>query len=66
MIDSPPKSSIGVDNPEGVERGVHGLAGGEEILDNWYTEVGDQTAQADVEYPPYVATCKISTDINSY
>lgn len=65
MIDSPPKSSIGVDNPEGVKRSVHGLAGREEILDNWYTEVGDQTTQADVENPPYVATCKISTDINS-
>lgn len=66
LIDSPPKSSIGVDNPEGVKRSVHGLAGREEILDDRYTEVGDQTTQADVVNPPYVATCKISTDINSY
>lgn len=62
LIYSPPKSSIGVYNPEGVKRGVHGLAGWEEILHDWYTEVGNQTAQTDVENSSYVAACNRSTD----
>ena len=57
LLNLPPKCSVGIDNPERVEGGVHHLATREEVPYNWDAEVGQEEGQADRGHLPDVVAC---------